>query len=128
MTGRGRAGAAAGGRSRAARRLPFLAAVGAMLGLVVYLLPVYAAAPRPGPGGAGDRTHAIVFSRHRQAQLDVVADDRPLPRPTVSAVPPACVPEVLAPAVAGGSVAGDAVTDLASGSAPPGRPRSPPAL
>ena len=38
--------------------LPVLAGVGAVFGLVVYLMPLYTAVPRPGPGGAGDRTRA----------------------------------------------------------------------
>jgi len=107
--------------------LPFLAGVGAVFGLVVYLMPLYAAVPRPGPGGAGDRAHAIIFSRHRQAQLDVAADDRPHSRPTVSALPPACVPGILAPAVSGCSVAGDVQAALAPRPGFQGRPRSPPA-
>jgi hypothetical protein len=115
------------GPMRPVQEARLLPAVGVLLGLLVYLLPLYATAPRSGPGGAGDRAHGVVVWRHRQPQLDVLADDRPLPRPTLSALPPACVPGVLAPLVGGCPVVSNAVTDLASRPASPGRPRSPPA-
>ena len=61
------------GRSSAQAR------AGAILGLLVYLvLPLAAAMPRPGRGGAVDRTPGIVLARYRQAQADVAADDRPV--------------------------------------------------
>jgi hypothetical protein len=98
-----------------------------MLGLALYLLPLYAAGARPAPGGVGDRAPGIVFSRYRQAQLDVVADDRPLPAPALAALPPACAAGVPAPAAGGCTDGGDTPADRASRPASPGRPRSPPA-
>ena len=67
---------APGPRAAVARRA--FAGAGAILGLLVYLLPLAAAMPRPGWGGAADRTPGIVFARYRQAQTDVATDDRPV--------------------------------------------------
>jgi hypothetical protein len=100
--------------------------VGAILGLIVYFLPMYAVAPRPGLGG-GDRAPGIVLARYRQAQLDAAADDRPPPRPSVSALLPAArlaplVPELL------GRAGGRDRDELASRPALPGSSRSPPVV
>ena len=105
------------------------AGAGAILGLLIYLLPLAAAMPRPGWGGGVDRTPGIVFARYRQAQLDVEADDRPVPRPPAPALPYACMPAVIAPELTGcWGRRGDVRDDLASGPLPAGAPRSPPVL
>jgi hypothetical protein len=107
---------------------PRLAGVGVVLGFLVYLLPLYGVIPRPGPGGASDRALGIVFARHRQAHQDVVADDRPVPRPLAPAVLPACPLAVTAPEPGRCSMGGDARRDRASRPPSPGSPRSPPIL
>jgi hypothetical protein len=82
---------------------------------------------RPGLGGAIDRTPGIVFARHRQAQLDVVSDDRPAPRPHAPTLPSACVPAVLMPEPSGCSSAENGRHGLAARRPFLGTPRSPPA-
>jgi hypothetical protein len=104
-----------------------LAKVGAVVGLLVYLLPIYAAVPRPGQAGGGDRAPGIVFARYRPAQLDAATDEGPLPRPSVSALPLATVPATLVPELTGSSRGGDGGA-LASRPASPGRSRSPPVV
>jgi hypothetical protein len=96
-----------------------------VLGLLVYLLPLYLAVPRSGLPGVGDRAPGIVVARHRQAPFDVAAEDRPLARPP--AVAPTGLAAVLAPGPDGRP--GPAATGgaVASRRAAPGRPRSPPA-
>jgi hypothetical protein len=107
-------------------RLPALASVGATLGLVIYLLLLVAAMPRQGLGGGLDRPPGIVFARYRQAQLDVVADHRPVPRPHAPALPPACMSAVFAPEATRCSSSTDARTDLVEHVSSPGSPRGPP--
>jgi hypothetical protein len=101
--------------------------VGVVLGLAVYVLPLAAAMPRTGLGGAIDRAPGILFARHRQVQLDALSDDRPVPRPYAAALPPACVPAVLAPDPGSGSIAEDGHHDPAARALSPGTPRGPPA-
>jgi hypothetical protein len=98
---------------------------GAVVGLCVYVLAIYAAVPRPGWGSAGERAPGLVFARYRQAQFDAAADDRPLPRPSMVALPWVRVPVALVPDLAGSAREDDrsAVTSL---SASPGCSRSPP--
>src|SRR5262245_64089677 len=127
LTGRARPGWVPKPRSRFARHgLSIVAGVGALLGLVACLLPFYAAVPRSGPSGVGDRAHGIVFSRHRQAQFEAVTDDRPLPRPFASALPSARVPRIVAPTVTDCSSVGDGGPERASRRVSPGHLRSPP--
>jgi hypothetical protein len=99
-----------------------------MLGLLAYLLPLYGVIPGRGPAGATDRTPGIVFARYRQAHLDVVADERPVPRPFAPALAPVSAPAVTAPEPAECSTDGDARNDLVSRPPSPGGSRSPPAL
>jgi hypothetical protein len=99
--------------------------VGAAVGLLVYLLAIYAAVPRVGPVGGGDRTPGVVLARHRQVQFDASTDDRPLPRPSLVALPPVAVPAALAPGVAG-SCCDDRRRGFAASPASPRGPRSPP--
>ena len=107
------------------RRFSTRAVAGAVLGLLIYLLPLAAAIPRPGWGGAADRTPGIVLARYRQAQADVAADDRPVPRPSTTALVPASTPAVLAPDPTGCSSVG--VWDEVASLPLPGSPsRSPP--
>ena len=114
-------------RSPRRRRPSALAGAAAILGLLVYLLPIAAAMPRPALGGAADRTPGIVFARHRQVQLDAVSDDRPAPGPHAPTLPSACVPAVRVPEPSGCSSAGDSRHGLAAHRPLPGTPRSPPA-
>ncbi len=102
------------------------ARAGAVLGLIIYLIPLAAAMPRTGRGGAVDRAPGIVLARYRQAQLDVAADDRPVLRPPALALPPACMPTVLVPDPAGCEGEGSLRDDVASRPLPAGAPRSPP--
>lgn len=108
------------------RRLPALASGGAVVGLLAYLLAVYATVPRLGPGGGGDRAPGIVLARYRQAQLEV-ADDRLLPGPSLAALPSASMPATLAPGLAG-LLHGSDGSDFASRPAMPGGSRSPPVV
>jgi hypothetical protein len=97
-----------------------------MVGLFAYLLPIYAAAPRPGPGSGTDRAPGIVFARHRQVQVDVPADDRPLPRPELAALPSTWARAVRVPELVGALPGGEA-GEPASRSVSPGSSRGPPA-
>ena len=107
-------------------RRPTSAGAGAILGLLVYLLPLAAAIPRPGWGGPVDRAPGIVVARYRQAQLDAAADDRPAPQPPVLALPFACMPAVLASDPTGCSGEGTVRDDFSSRPVAAGAPRSPP--
>ena len=102
-----------------------LTRAGALLGLLIYLLPLAAALPRSARGGAIDRTPGIVLARYRPAQADVAADDRPLPPPSTPALTPACRPAVLAPDPTGWSSV-DPRDVVASLSLPGFLSRSPP--
>jgi hypothetical protein len=101
--------------------------VGVIVGLLVYFLPIYAAAPRPSLGGGGDRAPDIVLARYRQAQFDATADDRPPPRPFVSALPPASAHVAFVPELAGAAPGRDG-RDLAPLPGSPGSSRSPPVV
>ncbi len=101
-----------------------LARAGAILGLLIHLLPFAAAIPRPARGGSVDRTPAMVLARCRQAQTDGVADDRP--SPSAPALAPAPTPTALAPDPAGCSIV-DVWDGLASPPIPGTLSRSPPA-
>ena len=89
-------------------------------------LPLAAAMPRPGWGGAADRTPGIVLARYRQAQADVAADDRPVPQPSAPALLSACMPAVLAPDPTGCSDAWSVRDEPRVTPTPAGAPRSPP--
>jgi hypothetical protein len=91
----------------------------------VYLLQIYAAEPRLGSAAAGDRAPGIVSARSRQIQLVAAADDRPLPRPCVSALPPSCAAVARVPHPVGVVPGGDG-RDPAVRPTPPGGSRSPP--
>jgi hypothetical protein len=101
--------------------------MGILLGLLVYVAPLYGAIPRPGPGGAIDRTLGIVLARHRQAEIDAAAEDPRAPRLGLPALPPVSPPHAVPPEAARGSIRGAGRSDLASRPPSPGRPRSPPA-
>jgi len=102
-----------------------LARVGAILGLLIYFLPLAAALPRSARGGLVDRTPGIVLARYRQAQTDVTADDRPLPPRSAPALTPACMPAVLAPDPTGCSSV-DVWDEIVSPPLPGSPSRSPP--
>jgi hypothetical protein len=110
------------------RRPPDLAGVSVVLGLLVYLLPLYGALSRPAPGGATDRALGIVFARHRQADVDVAADERPAPRPFAPAVLPACPLALTVPEPGGCTTAGKTRREHVGHVPSPGSPRSPPIL
>jgi hypothetical protein len=110
------------------RRPPSLAGVSVVLGLLVYLLPLYGASPRPAPGGAIDRALGIVFARHRQADVDGAADERPVARPFAPAVVPACLLALTVPGPVGCLMAGRIRSERVWHGPFPGRPRSPPIL
>jgi hypothetical protein len=99
--------------------------VGAAVGLLIYLLAIDAALPRAGLGGGGDRTPGIVLARYRPVQFDAATDDRPLPRPSLLALPPMSVPAALAPRAAV-SAGDDRGSGFAARPASPRGPRSPP--
>jgi hypothetical protein len=103
-----------------------LASVGAAVSLLLYLLPICAAAPRAGLGGGTDRAPGIVLARYRQAPFDVATDDRPLPAPSLLALPPASVPAALVPEPAA-SGREDRGTGFVARPASPRGSRSPPA-
>ena len=111
----------------AAQGRPRPASVGAAVGLLIYLLAIYAAVPRAGVGGSGERTPGIVLARYRQVQFDAATDDGPLPRPSLLALPPVSVPAALVPGavVASGD---DRGSGLAARPASPRGPRSPPTV
>lgn len=100
----------------------------AVLGLLVYLLPLYGALPRPTSGGATDRALGIVLARHRQADVDVAAAERPAPLPFAPAVVPACPLVLTVPEPGGCSTAGQTRRERVWHVPSPGSPRSPPIL
>ena len=106
---------------------PRPASVGAAVALLIYLLAIYAAVPRAGVGGSGERTPGIVLARYRQVQFDAATDDGPLPRPSLLALPPVSVPAALVPGavVASGDNRG---SGFAARPASPRGPRSPPTV
>jgi hypothetical protein len=103
-----------------------MARAGALLGLLIHVLPLAAALPPSGRSGAADRAPGIVLARYRQALADAPADDRSLPPPSVPALLPACLPAVRAPDPAGCSRV-DVWDEHASPSLSGSPSRSPPA-
>jgi hypothetical protein len=108
------------------RRPSIFAVVRALLALLIYLLPLYGVTARSGAGGGVDRAPGIVVARHRHAQFDLVADERPVPQPSASALP-ACMPAVLAPDPSLCSTGEDGRSDLVSRPPVPSTSRAPPA-
>ena len=112
-------------RRRLICRLPRLAGLAALLGLLAHALLLYAVTARPG-SGLGDRVPGLAFARHRQAQLDASAADRPAPQSALLAAAPARAVTVLPPEP-GGAITGEPRASAALVLPPSGSPRSPPA-
>jgi hypothetical protein len=101
--------------------------VGAAVSLLLYVLPLCAAAPRAGLGGGADRAPGVLLARYRQAPFDVVTDDGPLPGLSLLALPPASVPAALVPEPAA-LAREDRGTGFAARPTSPRGSRSPPAI